>query len=143
MFAAPLIMSADLRSIRPEFKEIMLNRNLIKLNQDPLGVQAKRIIQGKDIDVYSRPIMPAYNGKTSSCGVPEQVERRNATEDKIQPERPGTGPPWRIPSIRYIHRLQGWDIQTFRHVHQQRQPNQHPPGQVQHPPPCCCTWSGR
>ena len=26
-------MSADLRTIRPEFKEILLNRNLIKLNQ--------------------------------------------------------------------------------------------------------------
>ena len=78
-------MSADLRTIRPEFKEILLNRNLIKLNQvrgegigadqayvgqleinskrkkkrsyafqDPLGVQAKRIIPGQNIDVYSR-----------------------------------------------------------------------------------------
>ena len=33
MFAAPLIMSADLRTIRPEFREILLNRNIIKLNQ--------------------------------------------------------------------------------------------------------------
>ena len=33
MLASPLIMSADLRTIRPEFKEILLNRNLIKLNQ--------------------------------------------------------------------------------------------------------------
>merc|ERR1712142_246872 len=65
MLAAPLIMSADLRTIRPEFKEILLNRNLIKLNQDPLGVQAKRIIKGTNIDVYSRPIMPVYSGKTS------------------------------------------------------------------------------
>ena len=81
-------MSADLRTIRPEFKEILLNRNLIKLNQvrgegigadqayvavgqleidfkrkrikrscafqDPLGVQAKRIIPDQNIDVYSR-----------------------------------------------------------------------------------------
>ena len=33
MLASPLIMSADLRTIRPEFKEILLNKNLIKLNQ--------------------------------------------------------------------------------------------------------------
>ena len=33
MLASPLIMSADLRSIRPWFKEILLNKNLIKLNQ--------------------------------------------------------------------------------------------------------------
>ena len=41
MLAAPLILSADLRTIRPEFKEILTNRNLIKLDQDPLGVQAR------------------------------------------------------------------------------------------------------
>ena len=33
MLASPLMMSADLRTIRPEFKEILLNKNLIKLNQ--------------------------------------------------------------------------------------------------------------
>merc|ERR1712227_815777 len=65
MFASPLIMSADLRTIRPEFKEILLNRNLIKLNQDPLGVQAKRIVAGQNIDVYSRPVMPVFGDKTS------------------------------------------------------------------------------
>jgi len=65
MLAAPLIMSADLRTIRPEFKEILLNRNLIKLNQDPLGVQAERIVKGQNIDVFSRPVMPVYTDKTS------------------------------------------------------------------------------
>jgi len=65
MLAAPLIMSADLRTIRPEFKEILLNRNLIKLNQDPLGVQAKRIVAGQNIDVYSRPVMPVFGDKNS------------------------------------------------------------------------------
>lgn len=65
MFASPLIMSADLRTIRPEFKEILLNRNLIKLNQDPLGVQAKRIIPSQNIDVYSRPVMPVLGSRTS------------------------------------------------------------------------------
>merc|ERR1712241_439056 len=36
-----------------------------KLNQDMMGVQAKRIIKGQNIDVYSRPVFPAHNGKTS------------------------------------------------------------------------------
>ena len=65
MFAAPLIMSADLRSIRPEFKEILQNRNLIKIDQDPLGVQAKRIIKEEYIHVFTRPLMPIYKGNTS------------------------------------------------------------------------------
>jgi hypothetical protein len=42
MLAAPLIMSADLRAIRPEFKEILLNREAIKIDQDPLGVQVSQ-----------------------------------------------------------------------------------------------------
>lgn len=65
MLAAPLIMSADLRSIRPEFREILLNREAIKIDQDPLGIQAKRILRQGDIDVYTRPVMPSYMNKYS------------------------------------------------------------------------------
>jgi len=65
MLASPLIMSADLRTIRPEFKEILQHRELIKLNQDPLGMQAIRIIKQQHIHVYTRPVMPQYKEKTS------------------------------------------------------------------------------
>merc|ERR1711971_1152739 len=65
MLAAPLIMSNDLRTLRPEFKEILLNRELIKLDQDPLGIQAKRLVAQQHIHVYSRPVMPLYKGKAS------------------------------------------------------------------------------
>lgn len=47
VLAAPLIMSNDLRSIRPEFTEILTNRNVIKINQDPLGHQGRRMFQDK------------------------------------------------------------------------------------------------
>jgi len=60
MLAAPLIMSADLRLIRPEFRDILLNTELIKLDQDPMGVQAKRILVQKYIHVYRRPVLPTY-----------------------------------------------------------------------------------
>ena len=33
--------------------------------KDPLGVQAKRIVKGDHIDVYSRPVMPMLKDKTS------------------------------------------------------------------------------
>eukprot|EP00092_Neocalanus_flemingeri_P092295 GFUD01117153.1.p1 GENE.GFUD01117153.1~~GFUD01117153.1.p1 ORF type:complete len:177 (-),score=44.46 GFUD01117153.1:32-508(-) len=58
-------MSADLRSIRPEFKEILLNKNLIQIDQDPMGVQAKRIIKTEYIHVFTRPLIPVYQGNTS------------------------------------------------------------------------------
>ena len=38
IFAAPLIMSVDLRTIRPESKAILLNPRVVAVNQDKLGV---------------------------------------------------------------------------------------------------------
>lgn len=43
VMAAPLIMSHDLRAIRPEFKDILLNKAIIAINQDPLGIQGRRV----------------------------------------------------------------------------------------------------
>ena len=43
ILAAPLIMSVDLRNMRPEFKYILQNRRVIAVNQDPLGIQGLRV----------------------------------------------------------------------------------------------------
>ena len=47
IMAAPLIMSNDLRTIKEEFKNILLNQGAIKINQDPLGIQGRRIQRKK------------------------------------------------------------------------------------------------
>lgn len=39
IMAAPLIMSVDLRTIEPKFRELLLNKDVIAINQDPLGIQ--------------------------------------------------------------------------------------------------------
>lgn len=43
IMAAPLLMSVDLRTIRPEYKAILQNRGIIGVDQDPLGIQGRRI----------------------------------------------------------------------------------------------------
>ena len=43
ILAAPLIMSNDLRNIRPESKALLLNRAAISVNQDSLGIQGRRV----------------------------------------------------------------------------------------------------
>lgn len=43
ILAAPLIMSHDLRSVRPEFRDILLNYEAIQIDQDPLGIQGRRV----------------------------------------------------------------------------------------------------
>lgn len=43
ILAAPLIMSNKLSTVRPEFKKILQNTEVIQINQDKLGIQGKRI----------------------------------------------------------------------------------------------------
>ncbi|XP_059619087.1 alpha-N-acetylgalactosaminidase-like isoform X2 [Phlebotomus argentipes] len=61
IMAAPLLMSVDLRTIRPEFKAILQNRKIIAVDQDPLGIQGRRIYKHKGIEIWSRPITPIYH----------------------------------------------------------------------------------
>ena len=47
IMASPLIMSTDLRNIDPVAKSILLNKNVLAINQDPLGVQGRRLSKVK------------------------------------------------------------------------------------------------
>ncbi|XP_030379086.1 alpha-N-acetylgalactosaminidase [Scaptodrosophila lebanonensis] len=58
VLAAPLIMSNDLAVVRPEIKEILQNRDIIAVDQDPLGIQGRRVLMKKQIEVWRRPITP-------------------------------------------------------------------------------------
>lgn len=49
ILAAPLLMSVDLRTIRPEYKAILQNRKIIDVDQDPLGIQGRRIYKVTNI----------------------------------------------------------------------------------------------
>lgn len=48
ILAAPLLMSVDLRTIRPEYKAILQNKKIIAVDQDPLGIQGRRIYKVSD-----------------------------------------------------------------------------------------------
>ncbi|TMS12703.1 Alpha-N-acetylgalactosaminidase [Larimichthys crocea] len=57
IMAAPLFMSNDLRTISSGARSILQNKMAISINQDPLGIQGRRIIKEKSgIDVYWRPL---------------------------------------------------------------------------------------
>lgn len=58
IMASPLLMSNDLRLIDPMSKALLLNKNVIKINQDPMGIQGKRLFQEGNIDIWTRPILP-------------------------------------------------------------------------------------
>ena len=67
VLAAPLIMSNDLRHLKPEFLEILANPMAIKINQDPLGVQGRLVYSQNHIDIFKKPVLPSSNGALSQA----------------------------------------------------------------------------
>ena len=45
IFASQLLLSVDLRNIRPEPKALLLNKRVLEVSQDPLGIQGQRVMQ--------------------------------------------------------------------------------------------------
>ncbi|CAJ0582820.1 unnamed protein product, partial [Mesorhabditis spiculigera] len=58
IWSAPLIMSNDLRTIAPVFARILQNRDVIAINQDPMGVMGRLVANTTNIGVYVKPIVP-------------------------------------------------------------------------------------
>ncbi|KAK9497632.1 hypothetical protein O3M35_004323 [Rhynocoris fuscipes] len=58
ILAAPLLMSTELASIEPKFKDILLNKDIIKVNQDKYGIQGLRVYKSGSIEVWTRKISP-------------------------------------------------------------------------------------
>lgn len=57
IMAAPLFMSNDLRTISSKARAILQNKAAISINQDPMGVQGRRLIKEKSgIEVFWRPL---------------------------------------------------------------------------------------
>ena len=57
MLAAPLIAGNDLRSMSAETAAILTNRDVIAVNQDPLGVQAFRHSREGDLEIWFKPLV--------------------------------------------------------------------------------------
>ena len=56
LLAAPLMAGNDLRSMAPEIKEILTNREVIAVDQDPLGLQGRRVKREGDREVWMKQL---------------------------------------------------------------------------------------
>jgi len=63
MMCAPLILGNDLRNISDDVLKIVANKDLIAINQDTLGVPAKRVVKGC-VDVLIKPLA---DGSVAVC----------------------------------------------------------------------------
>jgi alpha-galactosidase len=56
LLAAPLMAGNDLREMKPEIHDILTNKEVIAVNQDPLGRQGRRVWKDGDLEVWSKPL---------------------------------------------------------------------------------------
>ena len=75
MLNAPLILGNDLRQIPDETLEVISNKEVIALNQDPLCRQAEKVVDTGDIEIFTKPLA---NGDLGVC-----VLNRGGTMQKV------------------------------------------------------------
>lgn len=54
LLAAPLMAGNDLKNMSPEIREILTNREVIAVDQDPLGMQGRRVRKNGDSEVWAK-----------------------------------------------------------------------------------------
>jgi alpha-galactosidase len=56
IFSAPLLAGNDIANMSADTKEILLNKNVIAIDQDPLGQQGRRVKKTGDLEVWSKQL---------------------------------------------------------------------------------------
>src|SRR5581483_4968867 len=56
ILAAPLIAGNDLRSMTPEIRDILTNKEVIAVDQDPLGREGQRVSKDGDLEVWAKQL---------------------------------------------------------------------------------------
>jgi alpha-galactosidase len=57
ILAAPLVAGNDLRTMTPETRDILTNRDVIAVNQDPLGRQGRKVRDDGAAEVWARELV--------------------------------------------------------------------------------------
>ena len=56
IMAAPLLIGTDLRTIKQPYLDILLNKEVIAVDQDPMGIQGRRIREKDGVHVIVKPL---------------------------------------------------------------------------------------
>jgi alpha-galactosidase len=56
ILAAPLMAGNDIRSMTPEIRDILTNRDVIAVDQDPLGRQGRKVRDDGDVEVWAKEL---------------------------------------------------------------------------------------
>jgi alpha-galactosidase len=56
LMAAPLMAGNDLRSMTPDIRDILTNKEVIAIDQDPMGRQGRRVWKDGDLEVWGKQL---------------------------------------------------------------------------------------
>jgi alpha-N-acetylgalactosaminidase len=56
IFAAPLILSVDLRNIANDSRDLLQHPNLLRINQEPLGIQGTFVYEKNNVQLWQRQL---------------------------------------------------------------------------------------
>lgn len=62
---SPLLLGNDLRTMSKESLKLVTNKEIIALNQDPLGYQSRRLKKTGDLEVWAKPLISTMSGEVA------------------------------------------------------------------------------
>jgi alpha-galactosidase len=81
MLASPLISGTDLRNMTEETKEILTNKDMIAVDQDPLGIQAFRFEDEGDYEIWVKKLSEE---EKAVCIINRSKEERTSKFDFVR-----------------------------------------------------------
>lgn len=121
MLAAPLIAGNDLAHMSADTRAVLTNREIVALDQDPLGKQAERIFAEGPIEIWSRPLdngdraYAVFNFRDSTSmlrGVAERVPALSAERRSVH--ELWTGRSMESPADLLREPLPGYSVRVIR-----------------------------
>lgn len=79
LMAAPLMISNDVRNMDDATREILTNKDILAIDQDPLGKQAKRVFNENDWQVFVKPLADG----TYAVGILNTAEKKRKYKSKL------------------------------------------------------------
>jgi len=86
MMQSPLLLGNDLTKMSAETIAIVTNEEIIALNQNPFAYQARRVVDGGDLEVWAKPLVSTMSGEVAVA-----LLNRSNTDDIISFELEAVG----------------------------------------------------
>ncbi|ATP57186.1 alpha-galactosidase [Pedobacter ginsengisoli] len=78
---SPLLLGNDLRTVSKETLDLVTNKEIIALNQDKLGYQARRLKKNGEFEVWAKPLASTMSGQVAVVLLNRSAKKEAITFD--------------------------------------------------------------